>query len=56
MRPIADAVVRAGLVDDNVLQQMARWGIQIKAVPDENILNGIRFILLTLSRAYVHSN
>ena len=38
MRPIADAVVRAGLVDDNVLQQMARWGIQITAVPDEKIL------------------
>lgn len=39
MRPVADAVVRAGLVDESILDELARWGIHITAVPDKMILN-----------------
>lgn len=39
MRHVADAVVRAGLVDESVLDEFARWGVHITAVPDKGILS-----------------
>ena len=39
MREIAEAVVRAGLVSEDSLNEMARWGIHITAIPNAQILN-----------------
>jgi len=38
MKPVVDAVVEAGLVPDEALDEMARWGIHITSVPNERIL------------------
>lgn len=45
MRPIANAVVQAGLIDDSVLDEMARWGIHITAVPDQGILSNAQSVV-----------
>ncbi len=38
MKPVVSAVVEAGLVDESILNEMARWGIHVTAKPDEEIL------------------
>jgi len=39
MRPVAKAVIRAGLVPPDVLAQMQKWGVDVEPVPEDQILD-----------------
>jgi hypothetical protein len=52
MKPVANAVVEAGLVPEEVLDEMARWGVHITAVPKENILQSPQAVVEHIRRAY----
>lgn len=52
MKLIASAVVEAGLVPEGALNELARWGVHITAVPRENILQSPQAVVEHIRKAY----
>lgn len=51
MKPVVEAVVEAGLVPDDALDEMARWGIHVTAVPNERILRSPEAVVTHIREA-----
>jgi hypothetical protein len=51
MKPVVEAVVEAGLVPEEALDELARWGVHIKAVPNERILHSPEAVVNHLREA-----
>ena len=51
MRPVAEAVVEAGLIDESVLKEMKRWGMTVEAEPDEKLLGDMEATLQHIREA-----
>ena len=51
MKPIAVAVVRAGLVDNDVMHEFKRWGLPVRLVQEDQILSNPRQIVDLIQNA-----
>jgi len=51
MRPVAKVVIRAGLVPDEMLAQLAKWGVPLEHVSDKETLSDMNDIVEQLQSA-----